>query len=237
MGKLLRTTDRVLIGLSLVGEVLEKFSEVSPTKKKWLHNAYGFFPEGYKKNSYYASISKMLSDQIIERVIVKGQAKLRISSIGKKKLSRDFPFLDFQNNKWDGRWRIVTFDIPVKKSNVRDRLRYKLKELGFGMLQQSIWISPHKIEDDIREFFELNKLGSSAYIFVSEKLLAGNIGELVNKLWDIKKVNSFYKKAFEENDKEAYYKALSIDPFLPKDLLPKDWYGNKVFAKLSAGAG
>lgn len=233
MGKLLRTTDRVLIGLSLVGEVLEKFGEVLPSKKKWLHTAYGFFPEGFKKNSYYATVSKMLSDQIIERVIINGQAKLRISSIGKKKLSRDFPFLNLQNQKWDGKWRIVTFDIPIKKRNLRDNLRRKLKELGFGMLQQSIWVSAHPIEDDIREFFEQNKLGDNAFIFVSNKVLMGDIDRMIEKIWNIKKVNELYKKAFEKNNREIYYEALSIDPFLPKELLPKNWWGFKDLAKLT----
>jgi len=166
MGKLLRITDKVLIGLSIVGDVLENFDEIRPSKKKWHQSAFGFFPTSYKKRSYYSTISRMLSNKLIEKVIVDGQVILRISSDGKNKLTRDFPFLTFQNQKWDGKWRIVTFDIPIKKSNVRDRLRHKLKDLGFGMLQQSIWISPHNFEDDIREYLIENDLGKNAYVFV-----------------------------------------------------------------------
>lgn len=234
MGKLLRITDRVLIGLSIVGDVFESFEEISPTKQKWHQRAFGFFPTSYKKKSYYSTISRMLSNKLIEKVIVDGQAKIRISSTGKNKLTRDFPFLSFQNKKWDGKWRIVTFDIPVKKSVIRDRLRNKLKELGFGMLQQSIWISPHNFEDDIREFLVENNLGKNAYVFVSSKILVGDTNNIVSKLWNIDKINDLYKESIDKKSKDIYYQALSIDPFLPRELLPKKWYGD--IAKVNAGA-
>jgi phenylacetic acid degradation operon negative regulatory protein len=236
MSKLLRITDRVLIGLSIFGEVLDEFGKISPTKKKWSHSAYSLFPKDYQKNNYTIAISRMLSSKVIEKVIVKGVVKLRISAGGKQKLVRDFPFLSFQNKKWDRKWRVVTFDIPIKKTKLRDQLRYKLKDLGFAMLQQSIWITPHDFEDDIREFLVANKLGNNAYLFVSDKMLVGDINTLVDKLWNISKINNLYKEAFDKNDKAIYLTALSIDPFLPKELLPKKWYGDPTHTKLFAGA-
>lgn len=233
MSKLLRIRDRVLIGLSIVGEVFDEFGRIAPTKRKWQETAYGLFPKDYKKANYYSTVSKMLSTNLIEKVVVNGEAKLRISSNGQKKLSRDFPFLNFQNQKWDQKWRIVTFDIPVKKTNERNRLRRKLKELGFGMLQQSIWISPHGFEDDIREFLVENNLGKNAYVFVSNKILVGDVTNLINRLWKIDTLNDLYKKAYEKKDKDIYCQALSLDPFLPKELLPKKWYAD--LAKRATG--
>lgn len=235
MSKLLRISDKFLIGLSVVGEVFDKFEEIRPSKRKWAESAYGLFPHNYKKENYYTAVSRMLKSEVIERVIVDGEAKLRISAKGKGLLSRDFSFLNLQKNKWDRKWRIVTFDIPVKKTKLRDNLRYKLKELGFGKLQQSIWISPLPIEDDIYEFLESNNLKKQVYVFISEKIL-GDIEIIVDKIWGIEKINNLYKKAFTENNKDAYYKALSIDPFLPKELLPKNWWGDRPLTKLFAGA-
>lgn len=236
MGKLFRTTDRILIGISLLGEVLEKFDEIRPSKSRWAQSAYGFLPKGYKKKSYISQVSRLLKSEIIEKVVVDGEAKLRISTTGKDKIRRDFSFFSLQNKKWDGKWRIVAFDFSVKKGNLRDKLRRKLKELGFGMLQQSIWITPHMIEEDIREFLVTNKIGSEVYVFVSDKILAGNIEKLLDKIWKISKVNNLYKEAFNKKDREIYFKALALDPFLPLDLLPKNWYGNIDVAKLFAGA-
>mgnify|MGYP001606639190 CR=1 FL=1 len=61
--------------------------------------------------------------------------------------------------QWDGKWRMVIFDIPEKKKRARDALREKLKELGFQELQHSVHIVPYNCKDEIDflvEFFELH---------------------------------------------------------------------------------
>lgn len=62
--------------------------------------------------------------------------------------------------KWDGKWRILIFDIPQLKRTHREALRGKLKELGFCSLQKSVWIHPFNCQDEIgllRDFFELKE--------------------------------------------------------------------------------
>ena len=61
--------------------------------------------------------------------------------------------------KWDGKYRIVIFDITQLKKFYREALRGKLKELGFYRLQDSVWICPFDCKDEIellREFFGLS---------------------------------------------------------------------------------
>lgn len=63
-----------------------------------------------------------------------------------------------QPKHWDGKWRLVMFDIPEKFRHGRDVLREKLKDLQFYELQKSVWIHPFPCEDEITfivEFFEL----------------------------------------------------------------------------------
>jgi len=47
--------------------------------------------------------------------------------------------------RWDGRWRLVFFDIPENRRPVRDYVRNILKRLGFREFQRSTWIYPHKL--------------------------------------------------------------------------------------------
>ena len=57
--------------------------------------------------------------------------------------------------KWDGKWRIVVFDIPNSSTFVRNVFRRKLKELGFYQLQKSIWVHPFECREEVallREF-------------------------------------------------------------------------------------
>ncbi len=59
---------------------------------------------------------------------------------------------------WDGKWRMVIFDIPEKKRKARKALRDKIRELGFRELQKSVFIFPYECEDEINfvvEVFDL----------------------------------------------------------------------------------
>ena len=51
--------------------------------------------------------------------------------------------------KWDGYWRLVVFDIPAVKKQARYALLAKLKELGFIMVQRSIWAHPFECKKEI----------------------------------------------------------------------------------------
>lgn len=51
--------------------------------------------------------------------------------------------------KWDKKWRIITYDIPMKKQRASLALSHKFHQLGMFRLQKSIWIYPHDCKDDI----------------------------------------------------------------------------------------
>lgn len=62
--------------------------------------------------------------------------------------------------KWDGKWRLVIFDISQLQRLKRNAFRGKLKELGFYPLQKSVWVIPYECKDEIellRDFFGLSK--------------------------------------------------------------------------------
>jgi DNA-binding transcriptional regulator PaaX len=44
--------------------------------------------------------------------------------------------------KWDKKWRLVTFDIPVRQSKQRASFVERLQSLNFVMLQRSLWVHP-----------------------------------------------------------------------------------------------
>ena len=52
---------------------------------------------------------------------------------------------NLQAKNWDGKWRIVLFDVPESKRPIRDYLRGVLKRLGFREFQRSMWVWPHKL--------------------------------------------------------------------------------------------
>lgn len=57
--------------------------------------------------------------------------------------------------KWDGRWRVVIFDIPEKFRRVRDIFRMRLKQLGLYCLQESVYVSPYSCFREVEFLREL----------------------------------------------------------------------------------
>lgn len=57
--------------------------------------------------------------------------------------------------KWDGKWRIVIFDIPDRFKKAREALRKKLRDLGFIKLQESVFVLPYECEDEINFIMEV----------------------------------------------------------------------------------
>ncbi len=61
--------------------------------------------------------------------------------------------------KWDGKWRILLFDIAEMKRAYREALRGKLKDLNFQLFQKSAWINPYDCAKEVnllKSFFGLN---------------------------------------------------------------------------------
>lgn len=51
--------------------------------------------------------------------------------------------------RWDGKWRIVSFDIKEKRREVRALLRMTLEAVGFVHLHHSVWVYPYECEEFI----------------------------------------------------------------------------------------
>ena len=45
--------------------------------------------------------------------------------------------------KWDGKWRVIIYDIPQSLRKASDAFRRKIRELGMYQLQKSIWVYPY----------------------------------------------------------------------------------------------
>jgi DNA-binding transcriptional regulator PaaX len=72
--------------------------------------------------------------------------------------------------RWDGRWRVVLFDIPERRRRVRNRLRVFMQEYGFVRLQDSVWIYPYDCEDLIALAKADFRIGADALYMIAEQL-------------------------------------------------------------------
>ncbi|OIP06783.1 hypothetical protein COS66_02075 [Candidatus Berkelbacteria bacterium CG06_land_8_20_14_3_00_43_10] len=74
----------------------------------------------------------------------------RLTAQGKA-LVKQFKVHDvtLSHGAWDGRWRLVSYDIPVEKSAQRNTFRRTLKAWGFCLVQKSLWVFPWECSDEI----------------------------------------------------------------------------------------
>ena len=76
--------------------------------------------------------------------------------------------------KWDGKWRIVIFDIPEKNRASRDTLRAKLLTLGFRQIQKSVYVYPFECTKEIFELSDRLDVKKSVLIMIAEIIQGEN---------------------------------------------------------------
>jgi CRISPR/Cas system-associated endoribonuclease Cas2 len=115
----------------------------------------------------YIAIDRGKVNQASISITNKGEIKLLESSIG---------------NVIDGKWRIVSFDIPESLRNKRNSLRRIIKKLGFKQIQKSLWACPYNKADNLKLVFDDLKINKYVAYFIVEKT---DIGDHLNRKFKI----------------------------------------------------
>ncbi len=148
--------------------VLEKSVDGCVRLEDFMYNP-GFYAyyDGWqyplKKNSVAQALRRLRVEGILDIDKRANQIIYKLTKSGKKELELRRLLKD---EKWDGKWRIVIFDIPEKMRGVRKVFRSKLKEWEFEQWQKSVWASQKPITKPLREF--LKELGIEKWVRVIE---------------------------------------------------------------------
>jgi hypothetical protein len=124
------------------------------------------------KYSINESIYRLKEKGLIKIVEINGKRIAHITLKGESKLDF-FEKHDFKlkiPKKWDGRWRVIIFDIKESKKGIREKLRLTLSQIGFIKLQNSVWIYPYDCEDLISLLKTDFMIGEEVLYMIVEKL-------------------------------------------------------------------
>lgn len=201
MKKLIRPQDVLLLTLAGIGDLFEEIRDPGFMISDAYKNVYGFIPSKYKRNNFLRSVDRSLKIGYIEKIEKNGEVYLRLTNKGNKKIYRDFSLLSLSKKGWDKKWRIVFFDIEEISRSLRNKLRVKLKELGFAMLQKSVWITPYDIMADFYEYIQTIGLAKNVFLVEGKNLLGGDPKELAQKIWQINELNKEYERIEKEINK------------------------------------
>ena len=133
------TASLALPGLAIgLGKPLNKFLDSLDARER---------QRELKRLLYYMKERRLINYSSAERF----RHGIVITKKGRQRLERS----DFENlrikkpEKWDGKWRLVIFDIPEKHKLGRDALTARLHRLEFKPLQRSVWIHPFPCHQEI----------------------------------------------------------------------------------------
>ena len=102
-----------------------------------------------------------------------GKQYARITETGRKVLAFEqekAKLNDTKKRRWNGRWRVIIFDIPERRRQTRDRLRIIMQEVGFVRLQDSVWVFPYDCEDFVTLLKAELKIGAAILYMVVEQI-------------------------------------------------------------------
>ena len=135
----------------------------------------------YTKNQFRNALDNLKRRNLIE-IVQMGDDKIKVKLTNKgEERIKEFSFEALSITKpakWDGKWRILIFDIPTKPkiyNQAREALRRKIKELGFYQMQKSVWVYPYECEDEILLIAELYHVQKYIEIITAEKILHENL--------------------------------------------------------------
>lgn len=178
---------------------------------------------GYSPGSVRVLLNRLIKTGQIEKIIRNGESNFCLTSRGIKDI-KTMLALERGNPKWDGKWSILL----AKNGQV------KLQKFAFARLQSGVYISPFRIGGT-----ELLVYG---YTIETKNISPVDNRKLANIVWTLDTVNNAYQACLTKTQQVTknslgevivqYTSIVRRDPFLPSELLPKNWYFEKARERL-----
>ena len=106
---------------------------------------------------YHDTIRQMKKRGVVEVFEKQGKKFVKLTHKGQLETLL-YGLRSEEKHRWDGKWRMVIFDIPEESRSKRDMIRRLLKRGGFVKLQQSVFISPFKLQRKAIEYLKKTHL-------------------------------------------------------------------------------
>lgn len=142
----------------LVAEVkneIDKFSE----KRK-------YSPQGHIKNT----INRLVKNGYLAETR-RGKKQYYLLTVrGERRLEKGILRTYSFDKKWDGKWRVIIFDIKETNRKTRNLLRNELMAQSFIKLQNSVWVFPYECYEYVNLLKNSFSLYKSTLYMVAETL-------------------------------------------------------------------
>jgi phenylacetic acid degradation operon negative regulatory protein len=198
-------------------------------------------------NALRSALSRMSRQGWLEAHRLQGSPRYRLSQKGRSLIEEGIGRIYGQHRAgWDGRWLLVSYSLPERRRDQRDRLRQGLSFLGFGALGNGLFVSPHDLRKQVHEL--IRRYGVPEHVTMHRGTLEWptDAAGVVERAWNLRELEGRYSEfagrtrdALDQaavlDDRQAFQRRFLLthefrrflfgDPDLPDALLPKGWVG------------
>jgi phenylacetic acid degradation operon negative regulatory protein len=207
---------------------------------------------GLSEQAIRSAVSRMCRSGLLKAKRTKRKSYYSLTSEGHNLLTEGAQrIFKRKNSHWDGNWNIVTYSIPERMRQARDRLRLELGWLGYGALGEATWISPYDLTKEVKNLLKRLNIEQYVHVFTAQHQASTDPRMIVSHCWDLGKIHqkyadflTEYRPKLEEHRKRLqagetiepsecfvarfnliheYRKLPFLDPDLPRELLPENW--------------
>jgi phenylacetic acid degradation operon negative regulatory protein len=207
---------------------------------------------GLSEQAIRSAVSRMCRSGLLKAKRINRKSYYSLTSEGHSLLAEGAQRI-FQRKEshWDGNWNIVTYSIPERLRQARDRLRLELGWMGYGPLSEATWISPYDLTREVKNLLRRLNIEEYVHIFNAQHQGSTDPKKIVARCWDLGKIHQMYADFLAEyrpklaghqkrlragetiepsecfvarfNLIHEYRKLPFFDPDLPLELLPENW--------------
>jgi phenylacetic acid degradation operon negative regulatory protein len=202
---------------------------------------------GVSDNALRSALSRMSRQGWLEAHRLQGSPRYRLSQRGRSLIEEGISRIYGRHRAgWDGRWLLVSYSLPERRRDQRDRLRQGLSFLGFGSLGNGLFVSPHDLRKQVGELIRRDEVQEHVTVHRGTLEWPPDAAGVVGRAWDLKELEGRYA-AFLRRTGEALHESTTFDdrqafrsrfllthefrrflfgdPDLPDALLPRGWVG------------
>lgn len=143
----------ILDSLHYLGKILPRPFETPYQHVKRIRNL--------ELKEYYDTVHNLRSRGAVKVISKNGKKFIELTKRGQLEILLAKAKVE-KNDSWDGKWRVMIFDIPEEARDKRDMLRRLLKRNHFLKLQASVFVSPYQLNREAVIF--LKETGLINYI-------------------------------------------------------------------------
>ncbi len=206
---------------------------------------------GLSEQAIRSAVSRMCGSGLLKAKRTKRKSYYSLTGEGRSLLTEGTQrIFERKSSQWNGNWNIVTYSIPERMREARDRLRVELAWIGYGALAEATWVSPYDLTNEVKSLIKKLKVEDYVHIFNTHESTP-DPKKIVSRCWNLKEIHRKYTEFITEyhpkleelqkrlqkgeiiepsecfverfNLIHEYRKLPFYDPDLPLELLPENW--------------